>query len=160
MCPRLGGSLSAKDARARQRLARRVFLSALGLGLSLPLAYRSARLAIAQAAPRPRRLFLYYLPHGAPVEHFEPAGEGAAVDFDRAGQGVLGALAPYAAQVSVPRGIGMNGATNHAAIRTMLTGSAEGEGSDSIDGLIASALGTTPTRAGRRALRQGFRLHL
>ena len=42
------------------------------------------------------------------------------------------------AQVSVLRGIGMNGATNHAAIRTMLTGNVEGEGSDSIDALIAA----------------------
>ena len=62
------GVLAAKDVRDRQRLARRVFLSALGLGLSVPLAARSARLAIAQTAPRPRRLFLYYLPHGAPAE--------------------------------------------------------------------------------------------
>ena len=129
-----GGLLTAKDARDRQRLARRVFLSALGLGLSVPLAARSARLAIAQAAPRPRRLFIYYLPHGAPSEHFDPA----------MADGVLGPLAPYMAQTSVLRGIGMNGASNHGAIRTILTGNAEGEGSDSIDGLIATKLGTTP----------------
>ncbi len=129
-----GGVLSAKDARDRQRLARRVFLSALGLGLSLPLAASSARLAIAQSTPRPRRLFLYYLPHGAPAEHFDPA----------MADGVLGPLAPYMAQTSVLRGIGMNGASNHGAIRTILTGNPEGEGSDSIDGLIATKLGTTP----------------
>lgn len=128
------GLLSAKDARDRKRLARRVFLSALGLGLSLPLASTSARLALAQAAARPRRLFLFYLPHGAPGEHFDPADV----------NGVLGPLGPYLAQVSVLRGVGMNGATNHAAIRTMLTGNAEGEGSDSIDALIAAKLGVTP----------------
>jgi hypothetical protein len=137
------GVWAARDARARQRLARRVFLSALGLGLSLPLAYRSARLAIAQATPRPRRLFLFYLPHGAPVEHFDPTESGGTFDFDLGGQGVLGPLAPYAAQASVLRGIGMNGANNHAAIRAMLTGGPDGGDSDSIDGLIASALGTT-----------------
>ena len=38
----------------------------------------------------------------------------------------------------------MNGASNHAAIRAILTGNAEGEGSDSIDALIATKLGTTP----------------
>jgi hypothetical protein len=115
-------------------------LGALGLGLSLPLAYSSARLAVAQAATRPRRLFLMYLPHGAPVEHFEPVNG----DFDLGGTGVLGPLAKYQAQVTVLRGVGMNGATNHAAIRTMLTGNAEGEGSDSIDSLIAQKLGVTP----------------
>lgn len=134
-----GGVLSAKEARDRRRLGRRVFLGALGLGLSLPLAMRSARLAMAQATARPCRLFLYYLPHGAPVEHFDPVGG----DFDLGGKGVLGPLQPYGAQVSVLRGIGMNGATNHGAIRTMLTGNAEGNGSDSIDALIASAIGTT-----------------
>lgn len=134
------GLLAAKEERDRRRLGRRVFLSALGLGLSLPLAYSSARLAVAQAAPRPRRLFLFYLPHGAPAEYFEPAG----TDFDRGGQAVVGPLAPYQKQVTVLRGIGMNGAQNHAAIRTMLTGNAEGEGSDSVDALIAQKLGVTP----------------
>jgi len=128
------GLLTAKDDRDRRRLARRVFLSALGLGLSLPLASSSARLAFAQTAARPRRLFIYYLPHGAPVEHCDPANA----------EGVLGPLAPYMAQVSALRGVGMNGATNHAAIRTMLTGNPEGEGSDSIDALIANELGMTP----------------
>jgi len=139
-----GGLLTGKDQRDKQRLARRVFLGALGVGLSLPLALSSARLAIAQSTPRPRRLFLYYLPHGAPVEHFDPAESGGSFDLDRGGQGVLGPLAPYQKQVSVLRGIGMNGAQNHAAIRTILTGKAEGEGSDSIDGVIARKLGTTP----------------
>jgi len=139
-----GGLLAAKDERDRRRLARRVFLSALGLGLSLPLAYSSARLAVAQSTPRPRRLFLYYLPHGAPTEHFDPTESGGTFDFDLAGQGVLGPLAPYANQVTVLRGVGMNGASNHAAIRTILTGNPEGEGSDSIDGLIAGQLMTTP----------------
>lgn len=134
------GLLVAKDERDRRRLARRVFLGALGLGLSLPLAYGSARLAVAQAAPRPRRLFLMYLPHGAPCEYFDPAG----ADLDLSGKGVLGALTPYQQQLTVLRGVGMNGAQNHAAIRTMLTGSADGEGSDSIDGLIAQKLGVTP----------------
>jgi hypothetical protein len=134
------GLLTAKDERDRRRLARRVFLSALGLGLSLPLAYGSARLAVAQAAPRPRRLFMFYLPHGAPAEHFDPAG----TDLDRGGTGVLGPLTPYQKYVTVLRGVGMNGAQNHAAIRTMLTGNPDGEGSDSIDALIAQKLGVTP----------------
>jgi hypothetical protein len=137
------GLLAAKDTRDRQRLARRVFLSALGLGLSLPFAYRTARLAVAQAAPRPCRLFLFYLPHGAPSEYLDATSVGGTFDFDMAGKGVLGALAPYAAQTSVLRGVSMNGATNHGAIRTMLTGGAEGEGSDSIDALIAAKLGVT-----------------
>jgi len=139
-----GGLLAAKDERDRRRLARRVFLSALGTGLSLPLAYSSARLAVAQTTPRPRRLFLYYLPHGVPAEHFDPTESGGSFDFDLAGQGVLGPLLPYAKQTTVLRGISMNGASNHAAIRTILTGNADGAGSDSIDGLIAAQLMTTP----------------
>jgi hypothetical protein len=64
-------------------------------------------------------------------------------------------LQPYQAQVSVLRGLGMNGATNHGAIRTLLTGNPEGEGSDSIDGLIATALGTTPYVLGAVPYAQG-----
>lgn len=134
------GLLAAKDERDRRRLGRRVFMSALGLGLSLPVALSSARLAIAQATPRPRRLFLFYLPHGVPVEHFDPSPTG---DLDLLGSGVLGPLAPYQKHVSVLRGVSMNGATNHAAIRAMLTGNGDGAGSDSIDSLIAQKLGTT-----------------
>jgi hypothetical protein len=84
------------------------------------------------------------LPHGAPSEYLDATATGGTFDFDMGGKSVLGPLAPYAAQTSVLRGISMNGAQNHGAIRTMLTGGIEGEGSDSIDAVIASALGVTP----------------
>ena len=84
---------------------------------------------MADAAPgdRPIRLMIVYIPHGWPVEHVDS---------------VVSPLAPYSGQVTHVRGVGMNdGATNHAAIRATLTGFSEGGTGDSIDRVIADALG-------------------
>ena len=97
------------------------------------------------AAPqdgRPSRLFIYYLPHGMPIEHVEPFGttSGGLADSP-----IWSALADHSAQSAVLRGISMSdGATNHGAIRAMLTGANEGGMEDSIDKRIADQLGVTP----------------
>ena len=52
-----------RESRSRGRLQRRAFLSALGLGIAVPLALRMSRLAVAAPGARPTRLFIYYLPH-------------------------------------------------------------------------------------------------
>lgn len=123
-------------------LQRRMFLRALAVGVAAPLAAKMARLASAAPGDRPKRLFIFYVPHGIPVEHFDPAMAGGALDLAASGVGVLSPLEAYKSYVTVVRGLSMNGATNHAAIRTMLTGSPEGETGDSIDHTIAQALGT------------------
>ncbi|WP_422889365.1 DUF1552 domain-containing protein [Nannocystis pusilla] len=128
--------------RSQHRLMRRTFLKALGLGIAAPLAAQMSRLAVAAPGDRPKRLFIFYVPHGMPPEHLQPYGEG---DAFLQGSNVLSPLLPYRDRVAVVRGLSMNGGiSNHVAIRATLTGFAEGEGSDSIDRLIADGMGVTP----------------
>ncbi len=124
-------------------LQRRMFLRAVALGLAAPLAAKMAKVAAAAPGDRPKRLFILYVPHGVPVEHFDPAMSGSTLNLAANGLGILSALDAYKNYVTVLRGIGMNdNATNHAAIRAMLTGFSEGGSVDSIDYSIAQALGT------------------
>jgi hypothetical protein len=127
---------------AALRLERRVFLRALSLGLAAPFAARVGRLALAEPAPPATRLFVYYVPHGVPGEHFAPRG---GTTMSR----ILEPLAPFAEHVSVIQGLSMNdGATNHGAIRATLTGFNDGAGADSIDRVVAKQLGTTACALG------------
>ena len=149
-----------RDSRSLGRLQRRTFLRAIGLGIAAPLALQMSRLAGAAPSARPTRLFIYYMPHGMPMEHFEPAGSGADLNLAASGVGVLSPLTPYKQYVNVIRGVGMNdGATNHAAIRATLTGFSEGMANgvavDSIDSTIAKALGVTPFVVGARPYTPG-----
>lgn len=128
--------------RSQHRLMRRTFLAAMGLGLAAPLAAKMSRLAVAAPGDRPKRLFIFYVPHGMPPEHLQPYGEG---DAFLQGSNVLSPLVPYRSRVAVVGGLAMNGGvSNHVAIRATLTGFAEGEGSDSIDRLIADGMGVQP----------------
>lgn len=120
-------------------------MKAIGLGLAVPLAMRMSRLAVAQAGERPTRLFVFFLPHGLPIEHYEV---GPDMDFSSSGIGIFSALQPYRDYVTVLRGVGINTSTNHAAIRSTLTGA---EGNNSIDYEIATALGSTAHVLGAHA---------
>ncbi len=59
-----------RSARAKMRLERRLFLKALALGLSAPVAWRLIQNATAAPGDKPKRFLLYYMPHGVPPEHF------------------------------------------------------------------------------------------
>ncbi len=86
-------------------------------------------------------MLIYYVPHGQPVEY-------TAAD-NLADSDVLGPLASVAAQTNIVRGISMNdGANNHEAIRATLTGFQDGGGNDSVDVLIADAIGAEPHALG------------
>jgi hypothetical protein len=136
------------------KLHRRTFLTALGLGISAPLALRMSRLAIAAPGPRPTRLFILFVPHGIPLEHFDPLTDGGEFNLMAKGIGGLSPLEPYKQYVTMVRGIGMaDGANNHVAIRAALTGLQEGGDTsgtsvDSIDYVIAQKLGVTPHALG------------
>ncbi len=114
-------------------------MRALSLGVAAPLAAKMAWWADAAPGDRPTRLFIFYMPHGWPVEHVEPLGASSSwLDSSS----VLSPFAPFSDQVTVVRGLSMNdGAQNHAAIRATLTGFSEGGRSDSIDEVVADALG-------------------
>lgn len=120
-----------------EQLQRRTFLKAVGLGISIPLAVQMSRLATAQTTGRPKRLFLFYLPHGLPIEHWDVGDE---MDLGKSGVGILSPLAPYRDYVTVMRGVGITTSTNHAAIRSVFTGQ---ESSNSIDYEIATQLKST-----------------
>lgn len=123
---------------SERRLRRRTFLRVLGMGASVPFASQMASWVHAEPGDRPVRLMVFYVPHGWPIEHVDPGGQG---DGFFTGN-VLSPLAPHQDQVTVVRGVGMNdGATNHAAISATLTGFGGGGQDDSIDRRIAEALG-------------------
>lgn len=109
------------------RVRRRIFLSALGLGLTAAAATRLSRVALAQATPAPKRFMLFYMPHGAPPEHFAPqvmAGDPTQFSLSNAGVGVL---APFEEQLkaytTVVQGIAYpKGASTHEALVVALSG--------------------------------------
>ncbi|WP_437670061.1 DUF1552 domain-containing protein [Sorangium sp. So ce131] len=115
-----------------------MFLKALGIGVAAPLAFRMSNLAMAEPSSAPVRLFIYFVPHGMPMEFAEPYGSGA--DFLK-GSTVLSPLAPFGKYINVCRGLGINGFGNHEAVSGVLTGVKDGAGADSIDHTIAQALG-------------------
>ena len=123
---------------SERRLQRRTFLRLVGLGTAVPLAARMASWVHAEPGDRPVRLMIFYVPHGWPVEHVDPGGQGNGFFTGD----VLSPLAPVQDLVTVVRGISMNdGATNHAALQTVLTGFTGGGDDDSIDRRIAQGLG-------------------
>ncbi len=92
--------------RATQGLERRLFLKALGLGLTLPVAAKLARMATAAPAGPMKRFFLFYIPHGIAEEHFNPrvATDGS-FDLDKTNESILGPLQPYKKWVNVYQGL-------------------------------------------------------
>lgn len=127
----------------RTSLARRTFLTALGLGVAAPLAYKMARLAEAAPTGNPVRLLNLFVPHGLPWEMGDPAPDGETLDLMAPGaDAIFAPLEPYSSHVNMIRGCAMAaGQSNHTAISTMWTGSAGGS-SDSFDYLLAGQLGT------------------
>lgn len=137
--------LDQKHKKSERQLGRRVFLKALGAGIAAPLAFQMGRLAMAEPGAAPVRLFIYFVPHGMPMEYAEPYGSGATF---LAGSRVLSALAPFGKYVNVCRGLGINGFGNHEAVSGVLTGVKDGAGADSIDFTIAQALGVNAYNLG------------
>lgn len=131
---------SSQLAQGRLRLQRRTFLKAIGLGLAAPFAARIARLTTAAPGARPTRLLFFYIPHGSPIEHFDPKGADGNFALNMSGESLLGPLEPFKKYVNVMRGVSHVGISNHATIRAALT---LGESNAiSIDQAIAKALGT------------------
>lgn len=129
-------------------LRRRTFLKAMALGIAAPLADQMSKLAVAQVGSRPNRLFILFMPHGSPNEHYEV---GESLDLARSGEGTFSPLEPYKKYLQVIRGLGIYTAENHDAIRSVLTGR---DGDDSIDYQIATALGTTAHVLGVQSYRK------
>lgn len=129
---------SANPAEREVRLRRRTFLALLGSGLSFSVASLASRRLLAGGDERPRRLLVFYLPHGMPIEHVQPTVEGGGIGESP----IWSVLAEHADVATMLRGVSMSdGATNHGAISAMMTGANGGGMGDSIDRQIADALG-------------------
>ena len=117
-------------ARARRGIERRLFLKAIGLGMSAPIAWQLSRSAVAQAqATRPKRLMIYFMPHGVPPEHYNPVwNTSTPTDFSliNSGVSILGALEPFKQYVSVLQGFAYPGASTHQGILTVLSNFGDG----------------------------------
>src|SRR6185436_14703320 len=102
-----GRRRSARMSSSLRKLRRRTFLAAMGLGIGAPLAMKMARLAGAAPGPRLTRLFILFIPHGLPLEHFDPTTPAGA--FSLTGKSMLGLapLVPYQQSVTMVRGIRM-----------------------------------------------------
>ena len=136
-----------EDAMMRRgQMQRRTFLAALSLGIAAPLALRMSRLATAAPTPRPLRLLFFYLPHGMPVEHYDPKGSPDAFSLNMTGESILAPLEPHKSLVNVYRGLAITDMSNHAAIRYTLTRNENA--SQSIDRAIAKGLGTQAVSLG------------
>src|SRR5688572_8699453 len=93
--------------RAQRGVERRVFLKALALGLSLPVALNLSRLATAQPTSPPKRFFVFYMPHGIAPEHYNPRveeGDWRNFALDQTNESILGPLEPYKQYVNVYEG--------------------------------------------------------
>ena len=138
-------------SRASQRLGRRMFLKALALGLSVPLAAKLARMATAATNPAPKRFFLLYMPHGIPPEHYNPQVSASSnTDFalDKTNVSILGPLEPYKQYVNVYSGFQYIGdAQSHDGIVNCLSGVTTVDTTTSrtsLEHVIANALGVKP----------------
>ena len=152
-------------SRAARRIERRMFLKAMALGASVPVAVRLARVATAAPTTAPKRFFLFYTPHGTAPEHYAPkipndnydptkAATFNQFDLDQTNVSILGPLQPYKQWVNVYEGFQYPGAAaTHEGIVDCLSGLTNSDGSGatdtttprtSIDQLIAKALNINP----------------
>ena len=88
----------------KMALPRRTFLRGMGVTLALPLldAMVPAASALAQTAAKPvRRLGFVYVPNGAVMSHWQPAGDDVLSELSPS----LSPLAPFQDQIIVPIGL-------------------------------------------------------
>jgi hypothetical protein len=89
---------------SKKRLSRRTFLHGMGASMALPLleSMVPAQTPIARTAASPKnRLTCIYVPHGATMDKWTPATEGAGFEFSE----ILGPLEPFRSQVNVVSGL-------------------------------------------------------
>ncbi len=97
----------------KKHLSRRTMLRGLGVSLALPLldSMLPAQTPLLKTAARPStRLGFVYLPHGAIMDQWTPAAEGAGFEFTR----ILKPLEPFRDYVNVLSGLGHKAADTTA----------------------------------------------
>ncbi len=138
-------------SRAAKGIHRRMFLKAMALGASVPVAMRLARVATAATTPAPKRLFLFFTPHGVAPEHYAPRIVGNDLTnfaLDQTNVSILGPLQPYQPYVNVYQGFQYVGAAStHSGIVNCLSGTTLTDTTTartSMEHVIAKALGISP----------------
>jgi uncharacterized protein DUF1552 len=141
-------------ARARRGIERRLFLKAIGLGMAAPMAWQLSRSAVAQAqGARPKRLMVFFVPHGIPPEHYNPVWNTSTpteFSLNQSGVSILGSLEPYKQYVNVLQGFSYPGASTHQGILTVLSNFGDGRTVDdttprtTFEHVIANGLGARP----------------
>ena len=137
--------------RATKILERRMFLKALALGLTVPVAARLARTATAAPSTAPKRFFLMYMPHGIAPEHYNPKvsdSDRTSFALDQTNVSILSPLEPYKSYVNVYQGFEYPGGNTHDGIVNCLSGYAGGTDTTgartSVEHVIAHGLNTKP----------------
>jgi hypothetical protein len=145
--------------RATRLLERRMFLKALALGLTVPVAARLARTASAAPAVAPKRFFLFYMPHGVPPEHFNPqvsasdrtsfALDKPSTDANVPDVSILSPFQKYQSSVNVYQGFKYLAGQTHSSLLSCLSGLGGGSADEktsrtSVEHVIAKALGVKP----------------
>jgi len=137
--------------RARSIVGRRMFLGALGAGLSVAMAGRVARLAVAQPTATPKRFFLFFMPHGMAPEHFDPrimGGDRTNFALNQTNHSILGPLEAYKSYVNVYQGFQYPGeASTHTGVVNCLSGLTVADTTaprTSVERVIARGLGVEP----------------
>lgn len=143
--------LHTRLARAKVGLERRMFLKALALGVSLPVAAKLARFATAESSAAPKRMFLMFLPHGIPPEHIHPriiGGDSRNFVLDDTNVSVWGPLEPYKPYVTIYEGMQYLGdAGTHDGIKNCLSGLTADDQTTprtTFERVVANALGISP----------------
>src|ERR1700748_2459638 len=111
--------------RATKILERRMFLKALALGLTVPVAARLARTATAAPSAAPKRFFLMYMPHGITPEHYNPKvsdSDRTSFALDQTNVSILSPLEPYKSYVNVYQGFKYPGGQTHNGLVNCLSG--------------------------------------
>jgi hypothetical protein len=137
--------------RATKGIQRRMFLAALGTGLTVPAAMRLAKMAVAATTPAPKRFFVFFVPHGNAPEHYAPrivGGDRTNFALDQTNISILGPLQPYKSYVNVYEGFQYPGAAStHTGIVNCLSGSSASDTTTprtTVEHVIAKALGVKP----------------
>jgi len=127
--------------------SRRSLLKGLGAAaLTAPLWSGRSPRAIA-ASGRPTRLVVMFTPHGAPAEYFWPTSMTTLTSSKPGDVSILAPLAKYATKLNVLQGLNYVGSNNHPAMHDALTNHT----ANSIDTVIAKAIGVTPLRSAKSA---------
>jgi hypothetical protein len=117
---------SPRMLRATRGIERRMFLKAMGAGLTLAAAGRLARVALATPTAAAKRLFVFFMPHGVAPEHYNPRVVGSDLtnfDLDKSNVSILGPLQNYKSYVNVYEGFQYRGAAaSHSGIVNCLSG--------------------------------------